>query len=136
MRAKAGKSSSHFFPVSRGWFCEAVPAPGSPTLIRNSIRRFCRSQNAITKVTFTPSEAASNIQLVVWQFWGRAAEASWTERSRTLFLFALASKSIPSARGPDSRIQAQRHELFINVPVADFQGARFATPGFESEGAV
>jgi hypothetical protein len=41
----------------------------------------------ITKVTFTQNVANSNIHFVVWQFWGRAAEASWTEKSRTLFLF-------------------------------------------------
>jgi hypothetical protein len=45
------------------------------------------SQNRITKVTFTRSEANSSIDLVVWQFWGRAAEASLTEKSRTLFYF-------------------------------------------------
>src|SRR6202049_4949960 len=39
----------------------------------------------VTKVTFTPHGAASTIQLVVWQFWGRAAEASLTEKSRALF---------------------------------------------------
>ena len=33
--------------------------------------------------------ADSSIHLVVWQFWGRAAEASWTEKSRTLFYFAV-----------------------------------------------
>jgi len=26
--------------------------------------------------------------VVVWQFWGRAAEASWTEKFRTLFSFS------------------------------------------------
>ena len=40
----------------------------------------------VTKVTFTPRGAASTIQLVVWQFWGRAAGASLTEKSRALFL--------------------------------------------------
>jgi hypothetical protein len=39
----------------------------------------------VTKVTFTPQGAASTMQLVVWQFWGRAAEASLTEKSRALF---------------------------------------------------
>src|ERR1700722_7587651 len=34
---------------------------------------------------FTQNVEASNIHFVVWQFWGRAAEASWTEKSRTLF---------------------------------------------------
>ena len=34
-----------------------------------------------------------NLPLVVWQFWGRAAEASWTEKSRTLFLL-LAANSV------------------------------------------
>jgi hypothetical protein len=34
------------------------------------------ARNSITKVTYTQNEAHSNIQLVVWQFWGRAAEAS------------------------------------------------------------
>ena len=33
-------------------------------------------KNRITKVTYTQSSAHSNIHLVVWQFWGRAAEAS------------------------------------------------------------
>jgi hypothetical protein len=58
-----------FLPDFAGLFSHRDPAS-----IPNSIRKFCRSQDAITKVTFTPSEAASNIQLVVWQFWGRAAE--------------------------------------------------------------
>ena len=43
----------------------------------------------VTKVTFTPHGAASTIQLVVWQFWGRAAEASLTEKSRALFYCVL-----------------------------------------------
>jgi hypothetical protein len=30
----------------------------------------------ITKVTFTPTGVRATIQIVVWQFWGRAAEAS------------------------------------------------------------
>jgi hypothetical protein len=38
-------------------------------------------------VTFTQNEGFSNITFVVWQFWGRAAEASLTEKSRALFLF-------------------------------------------------
>ena len=50
---------------------------------------------AITKVTFTQNGGDSSIHLVVWQFWGRAAEASWTEKSRTLFPF-----------GPHRRISA------------------------------
>ena len=45
----------------------------------------------VTKVTFTPAEAASTIQHVVWQFWGRAAEASLTEKSRALFYCVLAT---------------------------------------------
>jgi hypothetical protein len=32
--------------------------------------------NPITKVTFTQNEQFFNIHFVVWQFWGRAAEAS------------------------------------------------------------
>jgi hypothetical protein len=45
-------------------------------------------------VTFTQNGGTFNIHLVVWQFWGRAAntEASWTEKSRTLFLLALATQ--------------------------------------------
>jgi hypothetical protein len=42
----------------------------------------------ITKVTFTLNQRFSNIHLVVWQFWGRAAEASWAAKSEALF-FAL-----------------------------------------------
>src|SRR5690348_8292898 len=45
------------------------------------------SANPITKVTFTRVGADPTIQIVVWQFWGRAAEASWTEKSRALFSF-------------------------------------------------
>jgi len=48
-------------------------------------------QNLITKVTFTPNQQFINIHFVVWQFWGRAAEASLTEKSRALFLFAARS---------------------------------------------
>ncbi len=44
--------------------------------------------HSVTKVTFTQNEGDSSIHLVVWQFWGRAAEASWTEKSRALFLFS------------------------------------------------
>ena len=45
-----------------------------------------RSQEiSITKVTFTHNESFLNIHFVVWQFWGRAAEASLTEKSRALF---------------------------------------------------
>jgi len=30
----------------------------------------------VTEVTFTVLEGGASIQIVVWQFWGRAAEAS------------------------------------------------------------
>ena len=36
-------------------------------------------------MTFTQNEEDPNIHLVVGQFWGRAAEASWAEKSRALF---------------------------------------------------
>jgi hypothetical protein len=49
---------------------------------------FSPSRLGVTEVTFTQSQANFNIHLVVWQTWGRAAEASWTEKSRTLFLSA------------------------------------------------
>jgi hypothetical protein len=38
--------------------------------------RFQNGQHSITKVTFTLNLPFNNIQFVVWQFWGRAAEAS------------------------------------------------------------
>jgi len=41
----------------------------------------------VTKVTFTHYGGAFSIHFVVWQFWGRAAEASLTEKSRALFIF-------------------------------------------------
>jgi len=44
-------------------------------------------ENVITKVTFTQNQQFINIHFVVWQFWGRAAEASLTEKSRALFLW-------------------------------------------------
>jgi hypothetical protein len=37
---------------------------------------FTTGKILITKVTFTLSRPFSNIHFVVWQFWGRAAEAS------------------------------------------------------------
>ncbi len=42
-------------------------------------------ENLITKVTFTLTQPFTNIHIVVWQFWGRAAEASWAEKSEALF---------------------------------------------------
>jgi hypothetical protein len=48
----------------------------------------------ITKVTFTLHGQFFNIHFVVWQFWGRAAEASWTERSKTLFYLDLPAKGL------------------------------------------
>jgi len=35
-----------------------------------------RRRRRVTKVTFTPTCGGPSIHLVVWQFWGRAAEAS------------------------------------------------------------
>jgi hypothetical protein len=35
---------------------------------------------------------------VVWQFWGRAAEASWTEKSRALFYMVLYGSEDEEAR--------------------------------------
>jgi hypothetical protein len=40
-------------------------------------------------VTFTKSEEVPSIDSVVWQFWGRAAEASLTEKSGALFYSCL-----------------------------------------------
>jgi hypothetical protein len=37
---------------------------------------FQNGQDPITKVTFTLNLHFTNIHFVVWQFWGRAAEAS------------------------------------------------------------
>jgi hypothetical protein len=48
-------------------------------------------------VTFTQNEEDPNIHLVVGQFWGRAAEASWTEKSRALFSFVPHMKIASSA---------------------------------------
>jgi hypothetical protein len=42
-------------------------------------------QNPITKVTFTLHPHFNTIYFVVWQFRGRAAEASWTETFGALF---------------------------------------------------
>jgi hypothetical protein len=60
-------------------------------------------------VTFTQNEEFFNIHFVVWQFWGRAAEASWTEKSKALFyclatpregLGSLATSPVELAFGP------------------------------------
>jgi hypothetical protein len=48
-------------------------------------------------VTFTPYEGFFNIHFVVWQFWGRAAEASLTEKSGALFIVAENAEVIPVA---------------------------------------
>jgi hypothetical protein len=37
---------------------------------------FTTRKQPITKVTFTQNQSFTNIHFVVWQFWGRAAEAS------------------------------------------------------------
>jgi hypothetical protein len=50
---------------------------------------FTTAETSITKVTFTRNESFSTIHFVVWQFWGRAAEASWTEKSEALFLLVV-----------------------------------------------
>jgi len=48
---------------------------GCTRLLQSAGVRLSRC-GAITKVTFTQADAPSSIHLVVWQFWGRAAEAS------------------------------------------------------------
>jgi hypothetical protein len=62
----------------------------------------------VTKVTFTPHGAASTIQLVVWQFWGRAAEASLTEKSRALFYCVLDAWQSPRQRSHPERSRFSR----------------------------
>ena len=62
-----------------------------------------RREKPITKVTFTLNEEFISIHLVVWQFWGRAAEASWTEKSKALFY-------CPGLPSRISRILAERPE--------------------------
>jgi hypothetical protein len=49
--------------------------PNSFVLLVGNIK-LLSIRSRITKVTFTPIGGQSSIQLVVWQFWGRAAEAS------------------------------------------------------------
>jgi hypothetical protein len=61
---------------------------GRACLYFQFVSRIRSALNSITKVTFTRNEKVLSIHLVVWQFWGRAAEASWTEKSRALFLIA------------------------------------------------
>jgi hypothetical protein len=60
---------------------------------------FINRKKLITKVTFTQNEEFINIHFVVWQFWGRAAEASWTEKSKALFLarFTLALQNFANS---------------------------------------
>jgi hypothetical protein len=40
-------------------------------------------------VTFTRNKQFFNIAFVVWQFWGRAAEASWTAKFEALFIWSI-----------------------------------------------
>ena len=55
-------------------------------------------------MTFTQHEGDFNIHLVVWQFWGRAAEASWTEKVEGAFLIGLSTTGrMVSARSPAGR---------------------------------
>jgi hypothetical protein len=46
---------------------------------------------------------------VVWQFWGRAAEASWIEKSKTLFIFQHSGAS--KLAGRSSRAEDPRWDL-------------------------
>jgi hypothetical protein len=62
-----------------------------------------RREKPITKVTFTLNEEFISIHFVVWQFWGRAAEASWTEKSKALFY-------CPVLTSRTSRILVERPE--------------------------
>lgn len=50
--------------------------------------------SCITKVTFTVVWGGPSIHFVVWQFWGRAAEASLTEKSRALFYCVLETPTV------------------------------------------
>jgi hypothetical protein len=81
-----------------------VNAVGSARFVVTSDTRNCSycEKFRITKVTFTPRGAAFTIQVVVWQFWGRAAGASLTEKSRALFYCLLETwQSPPQRRHPE-----------------------------------
>jgi hypothetical protein len=68
-------------------------------------------EKSITKVTFTQNRDATSIDFVVWQFWGRAAEALWIEKSRALFLFPLVVSCRDSRLGCPARAKLGRANL-------------------------
>jgi hypothetical protein len=75
-------------------------------------------------VTFTQKWQATTIQFVVWQFWGRAAEASWTEKVRALFPFVLSFSGGDSALITRS-FQAKDEIVIVDKFPADVQSPRF-----------
>jgi len=73
-------------------------------------------------VTFTRVGGDPTIQIVVWQFWGRAAEASWTEKSRALF--CLPPDTDPLCRLPVQSLFSpalwQKLDKFLDIPARYF----------------
>jgi hypothetical protein len=53
---------------------------------------------------------------VVWQFWGRAAEASWTAKFEALFYFFCAFDLIPF----EQAVLSANHGLDGSVSFCDF----------------
>jgi len=74
--------------------------------------------------------------IVVWQFWGRAAEASWTEKVRALFPFVL----LPGARANSASLirafQVQSEIVLVDEFPADVQRPWFCAEWLQSERAI
>ena len=64
--------------------------------------------------------------VVVWQFWGRAAEASWTETSRALFPFLLPPSIAPLFKRRRDML------LFIDLAVRYSRRPRLSSMRFEN----
>src|ERR1700686_5494450 len=100
--AKPGTSNNDSPPVS--------------TALTSSFRPlFATRKKLITKVTFTQNEEFLTIHFVVWQFWGRAAEASLTEKSRALFYWFLKPDRLHSSAVILSVFHAERKPALSGV---------------------
>lgn len=65
------------FPQFEFDFQSPMSAPvGLFNITFATISEVTAREEQVTKVTFTAAWGGPSIQLVVWQFWGRAAEAS------------------------------------------------------------
>ena len=87
-------------------------------------------------MTFTLEWRPSTIQFVVWQFWGRAAEASWTQKVRALFHFALVSSGAKISLLSTRSFEAKDEIVLGDEFATDIQRPQFCCEQPKSDGAI